>query len=235
MKQQYRVYDLIVALFGCVLMLSNLLSSAKIIDLGFGVGEFRFIFDAGTLVFPIAYIFGDILTEIYGYKRSRRVIWFGFLATALMGGFIWLAGILPGESAWAGYAGQNAYDVILGGVSGLVVASLAAYFLGEFANSYVLARMKVMTEGRWLWARTIGSTIVGQAVDTGVFFLVAAGLGVFLWEALPSLILTNYILKVGVEVVLTPVTLQIIPWLKRIEGEDVYDRGTDFNPFRFEQ
>jgi uncharacterized integral membrane protein (TIGR00697 family) len=213
-------------------MLSNLLSSAKIIDLGFGVGEFRFIFDAGTLVFPVSYIFGDILTEIYGYGRSRRVIWSGFAATAALAGFVWLAGVLPGEVTWESYAGQSAYAAILGGVTGLVAASLAAYFAGEFANSFVLARMKVLTDGRWLWTRTIGSTLVGQGLDTLLFFFIAAALGVFPWELVPSLIVTNYVLKVGIEVLLTPITLRIILMLKRVEGEDVFDRETDFNPFR---
>lgn len=231
MKQQYRYYDFVVALFVCVLMLSNLLSSAKIIDTGLIIGGLPLTFDAGTLVFPIAYIFGDILTEVYGYKRSRRVIWSGFLALALMGAFVWIAGRLPGESAWQGYAGQSAYDAILGGISGLVVASLVAYLLGEFANSYVLARMKVAMAGRWLPLRTIGSTLVGQGVDTLVFFAIATALGVFPLAILPSLMITNYILKVGIEVVFTPVTVQVVSQLKKSEREDVYDRDTDFNPF----
>jgi queuosine precursor transporter len=162
MKRTYRYFDLVTALFVTVLLISNLLSSAKIIDLGVSIGPIALIFDAGTLVFPVAYIFGDILTEVYGYKQSRRVIWFGFAATALMGFFVWLAGILPGESAWQGYAGQEAYNAILGGVSGLIVASLVAYWAGEFTNSFVLAKMKIATQGRWLWSRTIGSTLVGH-------------------------------------------------------------------------
>jgi queuosine precursor transporter len=232
--QPYRYYDVIMALFVAVLMLSNLLSSAKIIDLGASIGPLALIFDAGTLVFPISYIFGDILTEVYGYRRSRRVIWMGFFVTALMGFFVWLAGILPGESAWQGYAGQNAYNAILGGVSGLVVASLAAYWMGEFSNSFVLAKMKIATKGRWLWSRTIGSTIIGQGVDTVVFFVVATFLGVFPVELIVSLIVTNYILKVGIEVLLTPVTLHIVKLLKRAEQEDYYDYNTQFNPFRFD-
>jgi queuosine precursor transporter len=233
-EQPYRYYDVIMSLFVAVLMLSNLLSSAKIIDLGASIGPLALIFDAGTLVFPISYIFGDILTEVYGYRRSRRVIWMGLFVTALMGFFVWLAGILPGESAWQGYAGQNAYNAILGGVSGLVVASLAAYWMGEFSNSFVLAKMKIATKGRWLWSRTIGSTIIGQGVDTVVFFVVATFLGVFPVELIVSLIVTNYILKVGIEVLLTPVTLQIVKLLKRAEQEDYYDYNTQFNPFRFD-
>ncbi len=232
MQRQYRYLDVITAIFVAVLLLSNLLSSAKIIDLGLSLGGVPLIFDAGTLVFPISYIFGDILTEVYGYRTSRRVIWLGFAASALMAGLIWLAGVLPGEAAWESYAGQSAYDAILGGISGLVVASLAAYLAGEFANSYVMARMKVATSGRYLWMRTIGSTMVGQAIDTVVFIGIAALLGVFTPEQLPGLILTNYLLKVGIEVVLTPITLIVIRWLKRAEQSDPYDRDTNFNPFR---
>lgn len=232
MQRQYRYLDVITAIFVAVLLLSNLLSSAKIIDLGLSLGGVPLIFDAGTLVFPISYIFGDILTEVYGYRTSRRVIWLGFAASALMAGLIWLAGVLPGEAAWQSYAGQSAYDAILGGISGLVVASLAAYLAGEFANSYVMARMKVATSGRYLWMRTIGSTVVGQAIDTVVFIGIAALLGVFTPEQLPGLILTNYLLKVGIEVVLTPITLIVIRWLKRAEQSDPYDRDTNFNPFR---
>lgn len=232
MKRNYQYYDVVMALFVTVLLISNLLSSAKIIDLGISIGPIALIFDAGTLVFPVSYIFGDILTEVYGYKRSRRVIWLGFGATALMGFFVWLAGALPGESDWQSYAGQAAFDVILGGIYGLIVASLVAYWAGEFTNSYVLAKMKIATQGRWLWSRTIGSTLVGQVVDTTVFFLIATALGVFPPDLMLSLVVTNYILKVGIEVILTPLTLQIVNALKRAENEDFYDYDTAFNPFR---
>jgi uncharacterized integral membrane protein (TIGR00697 family) len=232
--KHYRYYDLVMGLFVTVLLLSNLLSSAKIIDLGVAIGPLALVFDAGTLVFPISYIFGDILTEVYGYKRSRRVIWMGFFATALMGFFVWLAGVLPGETLWESAVGQDAYNAVLGGISGLVIASLAAYFAGEFSNSYVLAKMKIATQGRWLWMRTIGSTLVGQAVDTSIFFIVATLLGVFPPELMASLIVTNYVLKVGIEVLFTPVTLAVIPALKKAENEDYYDYKTDFNPFRLD-
>lgn len=228
----YRYYDLVMALFVTVLLISNLLSSAKIIDLKMSLGPVALAFDAGTLVFPISYIFGDVLTEVYGYRRSRRVIWAGFGANALMGFFVWFAGILPGESEWMDYAGQDAYDAILGGVSGLIVASLIAYFLGEFSNSYVLAKMKLWTGGRFLWTRTIGSTLVGQAVDTTAFMLIATALGVFPPEILLSLIVTNYILKVGFEAILTPLTYRVVNALKAAENEDYFDRYTDFNPFK---
>lgn len=230
-RKPYQYYDFVIALFVTVLLLSNLLSSAKIIDLGISLGSLALLFDAGTLVFPISYIFGDILTEVYGYKRSRRVIWMGFMATALMGLFVWITGILPGEAEWQGYAGQAAYDAILGGIPGLVIASLAAYWLGEFSNSFVLAKMKIATQGKWLWARTIGSTLVGQGFDTIAFFLIATALGVFPGSILIPLIITNYILKVGIEVVLTPITLTVVPILKRAENEDYYDYETNFNPF----
>jgi hypothetical protein len=232
MQKNYQYYDIVTALFVTVLLISNLLSSAKIIDLGAQIGPIALIFDAGTLVFPIAYIFGDILTEVYGYKRSRRVIWLGFGASALMGFFVWLAGALPGDSAWQGYAGDQAYSAILGGVSGLIVASLVAYWVGEFSNSFVLAKMKVASAGRWLWVRTIASTAVGQAVDTIVFSVIATAFGVFLPEQLPSLIVTNYIFKVGIEVLFTPLTLFVVNNLKKAENEDYYDYDTVFNPFR---
>jgi uncharacterized integral membrane protein (TIGR00697 family) len=202
--------------------------------MGTSIGPVALVFDAGTLVFPIAYIFGDILTEVYGYKRSRRVIWAGFGASLLMGLFVWLAGVLPGEPDWQARVGQSAFDAVLGGISGLVVASLAAYLAGEFTNSYVLARMKIATKGRFLWMRTIGSTLVGQVVDTGTFFVIATLLGVFPAELFVSLVLTNYILKVGIEVVLTPITLLVVNALKTAEDEDAYDYNTNFTPFSVE-
>lgn len=229
--KNYRYYDIVMGLFITVLLLSNLLSSAKIIDLGV-LGPLDLIFDAGTLVFPISYIFGDILTEVYGYKRSRRVIWMGFFAMALMALFVAIVGSMPGEGDWQGYAGQEAYDAILGGISGLAVASLVAYWAGEFSNSYVLAKMKIATQGRWVWSRTIGSTLVGQGIDTVTFFVLATALGVFPPELMITLITFNYIFKVGIEVILTPVTLQIVFFLKRAENEDYYDHDTQFNPFR---
>lgn len=230
-RHSYQYYDLIMALFVTVLLISNVLSSAKIIDLKASIGPLALIFDAGTLVFPISYIFGDVLTEVYGYQRSRRVIWTGFAASAMLGLFVWLAGQMPGEGEWEGYAGQGAYDAILGGISGLIVASLIAYFVGEFSNSYVLAKMKVAMQGRYLPVRTIASTLVGQGVDTTIFFIIATVLGVFPASLLLSLIVTNYIFKVAIEVILTPITIRVVQELKRAEHEDYYDRDTNFNPF----
>lgn len=228
----FKLYDILMSLFVTVLLLSNLLSSAKIIDLGASVLGIPLIFDAGTLVFPISYIFGDILTEVYGFRRSRRVIWIGFAASVMMGAFVWLTGILPGEQLWENYAGQSAYNAILGGISGLIIASLAAYLLGEFTNSYVLAKMKVAMQGRWVWMRTIGSTLIGQAIDTTAFITLATVLGVFPFEQIVPLIVTNYLFKIIVEIAFTPITLNVIRRVKHIEGEDFYDRNTNFNPFR---
>ena len=158
-------------------------------------------------------------------------MWVG--AAGLMSLTFWIVGLMPGESAWEQYAGQAAYEAILGGIAsgGIVVASLAAYFAGEFSNSFMLAKMKVATEGRWLWTRTIGSTLVGEGVDTLIFVMVATLFGVFPWEIALSLITANYIFKVGIEVLLTPVTYAIVDFLKRAEQEDHYDRETNFNPF----
>lgn len=231
MPKNYRYFDVITAAFVATLLISNLLSSAKIIDLGLRIGPIEMIFDAGTLVFPISYIFGDILTEVYGYRNSRRVIWMGFFASALLGFTVWITAILPGYHEWEQSVGQTAYDAVLGGISGLIVASLAAYWLGEFSNSYVLAKMKIATQGRWLWTRTIGSTLVGQAADTITFFVLATALGVFPAVAIVSLIVTNYLLKLGVEILFTPVTLRVVNALKRAENEDVFDIDTQFNPF----
>jgi queuosine precursor transporter len=233
MKHEYKYFDRIMALFVMVLVVSNIASSAKIIDLGFSVFNIPLAFDAGTLLFPISYIFGDILTEVYGYKRSRRVIWTGFAALALSALVFWVIQRLPGEATWQEYAGDAAYSAILGGMSsgGIVLASLTAYWLGEFSNSFVLAKMKILTAGRWLWTRTIGSTLVGELIDSVVFIAVASLFGIFPWRLFVTLALTNYLFKTATEVLLTPLTYAIVKFLKRAEDEDYYDRDTDFNPF----
>jgi len=232
----YRYFDIILGIFVAVLITSNIASSAKIVDWGFGIFGIRMAFDAGTLLFPVSYIFGDILTEVYGYKRSRRVIWTGFFALALAAFIFWLVGQLPSEATWQGYAGDNAYQAILGGMSsgGIVFASLAAYWLGEFSNSFVLAKMKILTNGRWLWSRTIGSTLIGELVDTVIFVVVASAFNIFPWSLFLTLTVSNYFFKVGMEVLMTPVTYWVVGALKRSENEDVYDRDTNFNPFRME-
>ncbi len=232
-NREFKYFDRIMALFVMVLVVSNIASSAKIIDLGFSILRIPLAFDAGTLLFPISYIFGDILTEVYGYKRSRRVIWTGFAALALSALVFWGVQRLPGEATWQEYAGDEAYAAILGGMSsgGIVLASLTAYWLGEFSNSFVLAKMKVLTEGRWLWTRTIGSTLVGELVDSAIFIAIASMFAIFPWSLFVTLTLTNYILKTATEVVFTPLTYLIVNRLKRVENEDYYDRDTDFNPF----
>ena len=234
---RYRYLDLIVALFVTVILVSNIASSAKIIDWGVSLFGLPLALDAGTLLFPLSYIFGDVLTEVYGYRRSRRVIWLGFLAAALMSALLWLIGRLPGEAAWRANVGQASYNAVLGGVStgAIVAASLIAYFGGEFSNSYVLAKMKIATHGRWLWSRTIGSTLVGEGVDTALFVSLATLLRVpgFVPALWLPLVVTNYLFKCGVEIAMTPVTYRVVNGLKRAEGEDVFDRGTNFNPFRF--
>lgn len=232
--KQYRFFDLIMAVFLTVLVVSNIASSAKIVDWGFSLfGRLPMAFDAGTILFPISYIFGDILTEVYGYKQSRRVIWVGFGCLVLSAVIFWIVRLMPGEVTWQGYAGDDAYNAILGGMStgGIVLASLAGYWTGEFTNSFILAKMKVLTEGRWLWARTIGSTIFGELVDTVVFMVVASTFGVFPWSLFLTLTVTNYLFKCSVEALMTPVTYGVVSALKNAENEDYYDRGTNFNPF----
>jgi hypothetical protein len=231
--KQYKFFDLIMALFVTVLILSNIASSAKIVDLGFSLLHVPMAFDAGTILFPVSYIFGDILTEVYGYKRSRRVIWTGFACLALSAVVFGAIRALPGETTWQGYAGDEAYNAILGGMStgGIVLASLAAYWAGEFTNSFTLAKMKILTNGRWLWTRTIGSTLAGEFVDTVMFVAVASAFGVFPWSLFLTLTVTNYLFKCGVEALMTPVTYGVVGFLKKVENEDYYDRGTNFNPF----
>ena len=233
-SRQYRYFDLIMAVFVTVLVVSNIASSAKIVDWGFSIFGVRMAFDAGTILFPVSYIFGDILTEVYGYKNSRRVIWAGFACLALSAVIFGIVRILPGEAEWQKYAGDAAYLAILGGMSsgGIVLASLAGYWSGEFTNSFVLAKMKILTRGRWLWTRTIGSTIVGELVDTLVFVSIASLFKVFPWYLFLTLTLTNYIFKCGVEALMTPATYAVVAKLKKSEQEDYYDRDTNFNPFR---
>jgi uncharacterized integral membrane protein (TIGR00697 family) len=232
-EKSYRYFDLIMAVFVTVLVVSNVASSAKIVDLRFSVFGVPMYFDGGTLLFPLSYVFGDILTEVYGYKRSRRVIWTGFFCLALASGVFALVGLLPGEAAWQVSAGDAAYAAVLGGMAsgGIVLGSLAGYWSGEFTNSFTLAKMKVWTNGRHLWMRTIGSTIIGELVDSAVFVTVASLFSVFAWSSFTSLVLTNYLFKCAVEALMTPVTYVMVNRLKKSEGEDFYDRETNFNPF----
>ena len=232
-QRSYQYLDLIQALFVTVLLLSNIASSAKIVDWGVSWFGLRLAFDAGTILFPISYVFGDILTEVYGYRRSRRVIWTGFFALSLAALVLWIVAQLPGEATWQEYAGDEAFNAILGGMSsgGIVLASLAAYWLGEFANSFTLAKLKLLTRGRWLWSRTIGSTLVGEFADSVLFVTIASAFHVFPWSLFTTLVVTNYVFKVAIEILMTPLTYLAASTLKRIEGEDYFDTSTDFNPF----
>jgi uncharacterized integral membrane protein (TIGR00697 family) len=231
--RRYRYLDLIMAVFVTVLVVSNIASSAKIVDWGFSIFGIRMAFDAGTILFPISYIFGDILTEVYGFKNSRRVIWAGFACLAVSAVVFGIIRLLPGEAQWQKYAGDAAYLSILGGMSsgGIVLASLAGYWSGEFTNSFVLAKMKILTRGHWLWMRTIGSTIIGELVDTVLFVTIASLFNVFPWSLFVTLSLTNYLFKCTVEILMTPFTYATVAALKNIEKEDYYDRKTNFNPF----
>lgn len=219
----YRYLDLITALFVVVLIISNI-ASTKVVLLG------PFTFDGGTLLFPLAYIFGDVLTEVYGYKKSRRVIWTGFFLLLLSTLTLGLVNTLPAPTDEFSQKSSEAFAAILGLVPRIVLASLVAYFVGEFVNSYILARLKVATNGRWLALRTIGSTLVGQGLDTALFLLIAF-YGVWDNSLLLTVFVSNYIFKVGVEVLFTPLTYGVVGFLKHAENEDYYDHNTNFNPF----
>jgi len=220
MSQKY--FAVITGLFVAVLIISNV-ASTKILDFGF------FVFDGGTLLFPLAYIFGDILTEVYGYKKARKVIWTGFASAILMSLVFVVVGFLPPAQGWEN---QLAYTAILGVVPRIVLASLIAYFAGEFSNSFIMAKMKILSKGKQLWKRTIGSTIIGEFLDTTIFVFVAF-FGTMPMEVFTILILSNYIFKVGIEILFTPLTYKIIGFLKKAENTDVYDYDTDFSPFKF--
>lgn len=216
-----RLFPIIMALFVTVLLVSNTVA-VKITHLG------PFYFDGATILFPIAYIFGDILTEVYGYKRSRIVVWTGFAACIIMSLIYWLVGILPSADDWTG---QSAYMAILGQTPRIVAASLAAYWCGEFVNAFILAKMKIATGGRYLWSRTIGSTLAGQGVDTVIFVFIAFA-GVIPVNLLLYMILSNYVFKTAFEVLATPLTYAVVGYVKKVESIDIFDRDTNFNPFR---
>ena len=226
--RQYKYYEFVMVAFVVILVCSNLIGPAKIaqVDLPL-VGAFAF--GAGVLFFPISYVFGDILTEVYGYARSRRVIWAGFAALAFASFMAWVVVSLPPAPFWKN---QGAYEIAFGSTWRIALASMVAYFCGEFVNSFVLAKMKILTQGRWLWTRTIGSTIFGEAVDSALFYPLAFyGTGIIPDEKLPLVMLAQFVTKVGVEVLFTPFTYALVGWLKEKEHEDYYDRDTDFTPF----
>jgi len=216
MKISYRLV-IIIALFITCLITANIIA-VKVIGLG------PLVLPAAIFVFPFSYIFGDVLTEVYGYRVARRVIWLGFLCNLVFVFFAWVGQALPAADFWGD---QGAYESILGFAPRLLGASVSGYLVGEFANSFILARMKIMTRGRWLWSRTIGSTVVGQGLDTVLFITLAyAGTG----ANVPVMIWQHWVVKVGIEAVCTPATYAVVNWLKRREGVDAYDYKTKFNP-----
>jgi len=229
MRKGYRYFDLVMAIFVAVLLISNVASAAKIVNLGLPV----LTFDAGTLLFPISYVFGDVLVEVYGYRRSRRVIWVGFACAVLLSLTLAVVRRLPGDAQWVAKVGPEAFEGVLGTLASgrIILGSLVAYFAGEFSNAYIMARMKVRTQGRWLWTRTIASTVVGELVDTMLFVCIAF-LGVWSLDLVIKIIISNYLFKTGFEALVTPLTYLVVNTLKRVEDEDYYDVDTDFNPFR---
>ena len=229
--RSYRYYEFVMVAFVVVLVCSNLIGPAKIatVDLpGWG----PYVFGAGVIFFPISYIFGDILTEVYGYARARRVIWAGFGALIFASVMASIVVALPPAPFWKH---QEAYEIAFGNAWRVVAASMVAYACGEFVNSFVLAKLKIWTEGRALWMRTIGSTIFGEAVDSAIFYPLAFyGTGIIPNEMLPQVMLAQFVTKTLVEVAFTPITYAIVGFLKRQEQEDYYDRDTNFNPFKLE-
>jgi len=221
-QRHFKYFDVLVALFVTVLLVSNI-ASTKILTL------WIFTFDGGTILFPLSYIFGDILTEVYGYKQSRRVIWLGFISALLMSFVFYIVQILPPAGEWVN---QQAFESILGFVPRIVLASLLAYFAGEFSNSFTLSRLKILTRGKLLWIRTISSTIIGEGIDTLIFCLVAF-YGVLPGNVLLKVIISNYIFKCSVEILFTPLTYIIVGFLKKEEKIDVFDHGVKYNPFNF--
>ncbi len=221
----FRFFDFVMAAFVTILLLSNVIGAAKPTFITIS-GE-QWVYGAGILFFPLGYVIGDILTEVYGYARARRVIWAGFAALVFMAFMSWVVVSLPPAEGWEG---QAAYESVFGQVPRIVAASIVAFWAGEFVNSYVMARMKVWTQGKKLWTRTIGSTVVGQGVDSLIFYPLAFW-GVWETSAVLTVMVTNWLLKVLWEAVLTPVTYAVVGWLKRREGVDIYDESTNFTPF----
>jgi uncharacterized integral membrane protein (TIGR00697 family) len=220
-SRNFRYYDLVMAAFVCILLCSNLIGVQKVCTV-WGI-----TFGAGVLFFPISYVFGDILTEVYGYARSRKVVWAGFGAMAFASFMCWVVLKLPPAQGWPH---QEALETVFGSTPRIVLASLFAYWIGEFVNSFVLAKMKILTEGKWLWTRTVGSTIVGELVDSVAFYPLAF-LGTWKTELVVNVMISNYVIKVVWEVLMTPVTYKIVGFLKRAEQEDYYDYDTNFTPF----
>lgn len=217
----YRYFDYIMAAFVTILLCSNLIGVSKVCRIG------PITFGAGTLFFPISYAFGDVLTEVYGYARSRRVVWAGFAALAFASFMTWAVLALPPAPGWPH---QEALRTVFGTTPRIVLASLVAYFCGEFTNSFILAKLKILTSGKHLWTRTIGSTMMGELADSLIFYPLAF-LGIWSTDLVVDVMLTNYVLKVLWEIFATPLTYKIVGFLKRVEHEDYYDRDTRFTPF----
>jgi queuosine precursor transporter len=217
----FRYYDIVMAGFVAILLLSNLIGAAKLSSVA------GYTFGAGILFFPVSYVIGDVLTEVYGYARARRVIWTGFAALTFMAFMSFVVVAMPPAESWTG---QAAYEEVFGSTWRIVVASITAFWAGEFVNSYVMARMKVWTRGRMLWSRTIGSTVVGQGIDSLIFYPIAF-LGIWETQDVLTVIVTNWALKVLWEAALTPVTYLVVGKLKAAEGVDLFDMDTDFSPF----
>jgi queuosine precursor transporter len=231
MRKQYKYYDFIMAAFAVVLVCSNLIGPGKVTQISLPVVG-QLTFGAGIMFFPISFIFGDILTEVYGYGASRRVIWAGFVSLAFASFMAWVIVALPPATFWHD---QAAYQSVFGSTGRIALASLVSFIAGEFVNSFVLAKMKILTQGRWLWSRTIGSTIFGEAVDSILFFPLAFyGSGDFPDDKMPMIIVAQFTAKVLVEVAFTPFMYKVVAFLKRAEHEDYYDTNTDFNPFILE-
>lgn len=223
-RRSYKYYDLVMAAFVTVLLCANVIGVQKVSAIG------GHPFGAGILFFPLSYVFGDVLTEVYGYTRSRRVIWAGFGALIFAAFMSWVIVRIPAAPGWTH---QAAYDYVFGNTPRIVFASLCAFWAGEFTNSFTLAKMKILTSGRLLWTRTIGSTIAGEAVDSLIFYPLAF-YGVWQTADVITVMYTNYLFKVMWEVFATPVTYQVVAFLKRVEHEDYYDRHTNFTPFSLE-
>jgi uncharacterized integral membrane protein (TIGR00697 family) len=225
--KSYRYYDLILGAYVCVVLCANLIGPAKVSTVQVPlIGPVTFL--AGVLFFPISYVFGDILTEVYGYARDRRVVWSGFAALVFAAVMSAVIVHLPPADFWR--AEQPAVQEIFGNTPRIIGASIIAFWCGSFVNSYVLAKMKIWTRGRWLWTRIIGSTMCGELVDSGLFYTIAFA-GLWPGDKLLAVAVTQYLLKSGWEVVATPLTYRIVGFLKRAEKEDYYDRDTDFTPF----
>jgi queuosine precursor transporter len=220
-RRHFRYFDYVMAAFVAILLLSNLIGAAKLATLG------GFTFGAGILFFPLSYVIGDVLTEVYGYANARRCVWMGFGALLFMAVMSYVVVAMPPAAGWEG---QAAYESVFGSTWRIVAASILAFWAGEFVNSFVLAKMKILTAGKHLWSRTIGSTFFGQAVDSLIFYPVAF-LGIWSTEQVLAVMVTNWLLKVLWEALLTPVTYGVVGWFKAREGVDVYDTGTDFSPF----